>query len=169
MSFSLLSLSPYFLLKKVPCIFCDVSRKPYFCIRFRQRGHGCFDMMVCRMPQAAFVSLYFPPLSHRERRREIKKRKKTSAIIWKIPIKVLTFASAFPLGLAPSIFEQIYINNTSSTRARLVSRNMRGSVLGKTEEPSMSLTYLIRMGSALVTSLNFRMSWTEQTGFLSFP
>ncbi len=76
LSFSLLSLSPYFLLKKVPCIFCDVSRKPYFCIRFRQRGHGCFDMMVCRMPQAAFVSLYFPPLSHRERRREIKKRKK---------------------------------------------------------------------------------------------
>ncbi len=76
LSFSLLSLSPYFLLKKVPCIFCDVSRKFYFCIRFRQRGHGCFDMMVCRMPQAAFVSLYFPPLSHRERRREIKKRKK---------------------------------------------------------------------------------------------
>ena len=157
MSFSLLSLSPYFLLKKVPCIFCDVSRKFYFCIRFRQRGHGCFDMMVCRMPQAAFVFLYFPPLSHRERRREIKK-KKTSAIIWKIPVKVLTFASAFPLGSAPSIFEQIYINNTSSTRARLVSRKMRGSVLGKTEEPSMSLMYFIRMGSALVTSLNFRMS-----------
>lgn len=66
---------PVFSFKKVPCIFCDVSRKFYFCIRFRQRGHGCFDMMVCRMPQAAFVFLYFPPLSHRERRREIKKEK----------------------------------------------------------------------------------------------
>ena len=169
MSFSLLSRSPYFLLKKVPCIFCDVSRKPYFCIRFRQRGHGCFDMMVCRMPQAAFVSLYFPPLSHRERRREIKKIKKTSAIIWKIPIKVLTFASAFPLGSAPSIFEQIYINNTSSTRARLVSRNMRGSVLGKTEEPSMSLTYLITYGVRIGNFFKFSDVLDRANGIPSLP
>ena len=39
-------------------------------------------------------------------------------------LKSFTFASAFPekkADIKKTIFEQIYINNTSSTRARLVS------------------------------------------------
>ena len=86
----------HFSRKKVPRIFCRISHKLYFCIRFRQRGHVRFDMMVCEMLQAAFVSLYSPPLSQRERVAVNKKGKKTSPIIWSILLKVLTFASAFP-------------------------------------------------------------------------
>ena len=60
--------------------------------------------------------------------------KKTSENIWKIYLKVFTFASAFlkrkPTYIKEAIFEEIYINNTSSTRARLVSEK-KETVLGK--------------------------------------
>ena len=55
-----------------------------------------------------------------------KKIKKTSEKIWRLYLKVLTFASAFGNEAGrqdrSAIFEDIYINNTSSTRARLQHR-----------------------------------------------
>ena len=72
-----------------------------------------------------------------ERRREKEKKEKTSENIWKIYLKVLTFATAF---WKESQFRQrsdlweIYINNTSSTRARVKSKTTLGY---KTKEPSL--------------------------------
>lgn len=132
--FSLLLHFLYFLFKKSSFLFCCFLFKRYFCIRFRQRGHGCFDMMVCVMPLGLFSFSFFLPLSHRERRPE-KKKKKTSPIIWSVCIKLLTFASAFLMWVSNSFFEQIYINDTSSTIARPVSLWWE-SALGKTKEPS---------------------------------
>ena len=132
--FSLLLHFLYFLFKKASFLFCCFLFKRYFCIRFRQRGLRCFDMMVCVMPLGRFSFPFFPsPFSPRASAG--KKEEKTSPIIWSVCIKLLTFASAFLIGSAHSFFEQIYINDTSSTIARLVSLWWE-SALGKTKEPS---------------------------------
>lgn len=85
-----------------------------------------------------FVSfiIFYLPFAKRDDEKK-KKRKKTSENIWKIYLKVLTFATAF---WKESQFRQrsdlweIYINNTSSTRARVKSKTTLGY---KTKEPSL--------------------------------
>ena len=64
--FSLLLHFLYFLFKKASFLFCCFLFKRYFCIRFRQRGLRCFDMMVCVMPLGRFSFSFFPsPFSPR--------------------------------------------------------------------------------------------------------
>ena len=61
-----------------------------------------------------------------------KDEKKTSENIWKIILKSFYLCIRFPekkADIKEAIFEEIYINNTSSTRARLVSE--KETVLGK--------------------------------------
>ena len=83
------------------------------------------EMVFLRVRSGCFPFPFCSPFRKRDDGKEglRKKIKKTSEKIWKLCLKVLTFASAFGNEAGrqdrSAIFEDIYINNTSSTRARL--------------------------------------------------
>ena len=90
-----------------------------------ERRQSIIDLLIKKpvLLRTPFSFLFYLPFAKRDDEKK-KKRKKTSEIIWKIYLKVLTFASAF---WKEKQFEKrsdlwrIYINNTSSTRAECYS------------------------------------------------
>ena len=84
-----------------------------------------------------FIFFDFLLSPFRQERRREKENEKNFENIWRIYLKVLTFATAFR---KESQFHQwsdlweIYINNTSSTRARVKLKTTLGY---KTKEPSL--------------------------------
>lgn len=101
-----------------------ILESPYLCTRFQKWsgvGWNGFPEGSVGMFSLPFL---FSLSQERWRERGVEKKiKKTSEKIWKLCLKVLTFASAFGNEAGrqdrSAIFEDIYINNTSSTRARL--------------------------------------------------
>ena len=86
----------------------------------------CNRRLTCwlrnRFAKNSFLFFFYLPFAKRDDEKK-KKEKKTSEIIWSICLKVLTFASAFwkeNQFKKRSDLWRIYINNTSSTRARLL-------------------------------------------------
>ena len=86
-----------------------------------KRKQALIEILFTRRAVTTFLYFFVLPFARETTRK--RKKKKTSGNIWKIYLKVLTFASAFEKEEQPkkeAIFEEIYINNTSSTRASLL-------------------------------------------------
>ena len=117
--------------KKLPEIFgrYEIKFLPLHPLsKSKQRWLTHFFLESGSVKQSFFCS----PFRKRDDGKKWKDEKKSSENIWKIYLKSFYLCIRFPekkADIKEAIFEEIYINNTSSTRARLVSE--KETVLGK--------------------------------------